>query len=116
MNAPSDSKIPGQILAQRSLSEMLNITHQTLHFFPPSFLDHQKTPPDLSEKELCAGTSPDGGSQFLVGSCGTNSVPSCTKVKKKTVYDKKNNILLNEDVCFILKGTGLTDKPQPAGK
>lgn len=117
MNAPYDAKKnPGQISAQRSLSEMLNITHQTLHFSPPSFLDHQKTPPNLSEKQLCGGTSPDGGSQFLVGSCGTDSVSSCIKVRRKIVYEKKNNILLNENVCFIHKGTGPTDRPQPVGK
>lgn len=95
---------------------MLNITYQTLHFFPPSFLDHQKTPPDLSETQLCAGTSPDGWSQFLVGSCGTDSVPTCTNIRRKTIFDKKNNILLNENVCFIHKDAGPTDGPWLEGK
>lgn len=105
-----------QISAQRSLSEMLNITHQTLHFFPPSFLDHQKTPPDPSETQSCAGISPDGGAQFLVGSCGTDSSPFCMKVRRKTMYDKKNNIPLNENVCFIHKGIDPTDKAGVGGK
>lgn len=108
-------KIPdGQISAQRSLSEMPNVTHQTLHFFPPSFLDHQKTPPNLSETQLCAGTSPDRGAQLLVGSCGTDSAPPCIKVRRKITYYKKSNILLN--VCFVRKGTGPTDRPRPRGK
>lgn len=32
------------------------------------------------------------------------------------MYDRKHNILLNENVCFIHKGTGPTDRSRHVGK
>lgn len=88
---------------------MLNTTHQTLQFFLPSFLDHQRTPPDLSETETCAETSADGRAQLLPGSCGMDSASICIKIGRKTRYEKKNNTQLNEGVSFMRAQVPKTD-------
>lgn len=75
-------------------------THQTLHFFLPSLLDHQKTPPDLSETKQCAETSTDGEAQLLPGSCGRDLVSTCIKITRKTTYDKKKNNNLNANIVL----------------
>lgn len=103
-------------MAQRLLLETLNITHQTLLFFLPSFLDHQRTPPNHSETEWYAGTSTDGGAQLLPGSCGTGLVLICITIKGTTIYHtKKNNIQTDGNVLFMKTQTLEAERRQGLG-